>query len=100
MQGSTPGPGGAGRASEGVLRGCWPWPEAGRSVADGLEAGIGLLAAELGLHLAEFLGLGLAPPDGPGDGRDADQADQVETDVTAVMQDRGDGQQRDHVHDL
>src|SRR5208283_1491397 len=30
---------------------------------------------ELGLHFAEFLALGLGPPDGPGDEQNADDAD-------------------------
>ena len=73
-----------------------------RSGADRFEVGIDLVTAELGLHLAEFLGLGLAPPDRPSDGRDPDQADQTEEPEMGVIEveDRGDGQQRDHVHDL
>ena len=57
---------------------------------------------QLGLHLAELLALGLAPPDGPGDAGDAEQADQVEPDrpLLLPMDDRHDGQERDHVHDL
>ena len=37
-------------------------------------------AAELSLHLAELLALGLAPPDRPGNAQDADHADDVEPD--------------------
>src|SRR5262249_30905456 len=54
-------------------------PERQASRPDGLEALAGLGGAgELGLHLAELLALGLAPPDRPGDAQDADHADAVE----------------------
>src|SRR5271157_6589152 len=69
------------------------------SGAYGLEAFLG--GTELGLHFAEFLALGLGPPDGPGDEQNADDADDaVEPPLVVIGDDPGDRQQRHHVHDL
>src|SRR5271157_240171 len=68
--------------------------------AYGLEAFLGG-TGELGLHFAEFLALGLGPPDSPGDEQNADDADDaVEPPLVVIGDDPGDRQQRHHVHDL
>src|SRR5271157_2734861 len=84
------------------------WVERNAKLTDSRSAAgaYGLVAflggtGELGLHFAEFLALGLGPPDGPGDEQNAGDADDaIEPPLVVIGDDPGDRQQRHHVHDL